>query len=180
MNKSDAIHRMVEQFQAIPRSWAETICEKLEEYHTLPMWGTMFIVDDWYGERLMQNSTIQLESGEDGYNEEMDSEMIGEHRINDTNAYIYEIDEQYVIGIHGAGWDFYDGIWDTIYEIMELEWHEHEHNFVDGECTGEDCYASEPKKIFQIVIEGGCLRNVDNLPEGWDYELIDLDEKAGI
>lgn len=35
----------------------------------------------------------------------------------------------------------------------------------------------EPKaeQTIKITIEGGCLQDVENLPAGWDYELVDLD-----
>ncbi len=34
-------------------------------------------------------------------------------------------------------------------------------------------------KTIVIEIQGGVLIDVRNLPEGWDYELIDWDDKTG-
>ena len=55
--------------------------------------------------------------------------MSGAHRIldkdgNATAAYIYGIADDYVIGINGAGWNFYDGVWDKLYDVCGIRWHE--------------------------------------------------------
>lgn len=31
-------------------------------------------------------------------------------------------------------------------------------------------------KVIKIIIEGGIVQDVHNLPEGWSYEVDDLDE----
>lgn len=59
----------------------------------------------------------------------IDEEMAGACCIldkegNPTAAYIYEIDGRYVLGINGAGWDFYDGVWDKLYDLCGIKWHE--------------------------------------------------------
>lgn len=41
----------------------------------------------------------------------------------------------------------------------------------------DECNATkEPEKNIIITIEGGCLRDVEGLPEGWTYTLNDLDD----
>lgn len=32
-----------------------------------------------------------------------------------------------------------------------------------------------PNKTIKITVKGGCVQEVENLPEGWDYELDDQD-----
>jgi hypothetical protein len=58
-----------------------------------------------------------------------DEEMAGARCILDehgnvTAAYIYDITDDYVIGVHGAGWNFYDGVWDKLYDLCGIRWHE--------------------------------------------------------
>lgn len=86
----------------------------------LPMWGTMWIVNfDIWGEKLYKNSS-PMDENVDGFDEEME----GQSYINGIpSVYIYEIDGTYVIGVHGAGWDFYDGVWDKLYDFFGLKWH---------------------------------------------------------
>ena len=62
----------------------------------------------------------------------INEEMSGAHRIldkdgNPTAAYIYVIADEYVIGINGAGWGFYHGVWDKLYDVCGIRWHEYAH-----------------------------------------------------
>jgi hypothetical protein len=42
-------------------------------------------------------------------------------------AYIYEVAAEHVISINGAGWNFYDGVWDKLYDVCGMRWHEYAH-----------------------------------------------------
>ena len=39
--------------------------------------------------------------------------------------HIYEVAGEYVVGVHGAGWNFYDGVWDRLYDVCGIRWHEY-------------------------------------------------------
>lgn len=57
------------------------------------------------------------------YEEYTDEEMDGANCVldkdgNRTGLYVYEIGDEYVIGVNGAGWNFYDGIWDRLYDML--------------------------------------------------------------
>lgn len=59
----------------------------------------------------------------------INEEMAGERCILDcsgdtTPVFLYEIDGTYLIGIHGAGWNFYEGVWDMLYDLLGINWHE--------------------------------------------------------
>lgn len=133
MTKSEAVHAFVERdFNAIPLDWVKAVAEmKGEEIHTWPMWGTMWIVDNHTGEQLMKASHSVYSSLDEATEAEpsgdpqdyVDEEMGGALKIADTAAFIYEIDGQYVVGINGAGWDFYNGVWNKLYDLLGLEWH---------------------------------------------------------
>jgi len=144
MTKTEAIKKFVERdFSGIPQEWVQIVMEKKDIYESLPMWGTMWIVDNFLGKRLMKNA-IQVIEPEECAKEnkthdknttcdicEDYEEMISAYNIKDkdgdgTAAYIYDIDGTYVMGIHGAGWNFYDGVWDKLYDKLGLglEWHD--------------------------------------------------------
>lgn len=160
MNKEEAIKKWVDDMGAIPQSWVGCVLEHIDnDYRTLPMWGTMFIVSEFDGEKLLNNSRVMVYEKEDidlddieskegkqareevekaieGDNfllleDYIDEEISGERCILDKNgkptaAYIYEVDGSYVVGINGAGWNFYDGVWDRLYDVAELHWHKEE------------------------------------------------------
>lgn len=161
MTKEDAIKKWVNQeFSALPQDWAERLFVSFNGYHPdLPMWGTMWIPNEFDAEKFINNSRrmvsraedIDLDEIEEKEGEErrkevekaieeddysvteayVDEEMAGELCVLDTDGdptavYIYELDDQYIIGVNGAGWDFYDGVWDRLYDVAGLHWHSEE------------------------------------------------------
>jgi len=59
----------------------------------------------------------------------IDEEMSGERCVldkdgNTTAMFVYEIEGEYLLGVNGAGWNFYDGVWDKLYDLLGLKWHE--------------------------------------------------------
>lgn len=159
MTKEDAIKKWVKQeFSSISQDWAERLFISFNGYAPkLPMWGTMWVVNQFDGEKFMANSRrmvsdtsdIDLEEVEENqglekrkqvekdledgqlsdlYDEYVDEEMAGELNVLDkdgspTAVYIYELDDEYIIGVNGAGWDFYDGVWNKLYDVADLHWH---------------------------------------------------------
>lgn len=114
---SDAVHKMVErEFHPVPQEWVRIVMESEGENHALPMWNTMWFVDKFVWDRLYDASKVA-----DG---KEDEEMEGERRLKKcSNVYLYEIGDEYLVGIHGAGFSFYDYIWPAIYKTLGLEWH---------------------------------------------------------
>ncbi|MFA5376159.1 MAG: hypothetical protein WC455_10490 [Dehalococcoidia bacterium] len=43
-----------------------------------------------------------------------------------TNIFIYEVRGEYVLGVHAYGFDFYNGVWDRLYDTLGLNWHSEE------------------------------------------------------
>jgi hypothetical protein len=116
MTKGDPVREFVKRFQEIPTDRVRIVAEHhSDEYYRFPMWGTMFLPDDWLGRRLWNHSRVVKDESD---------EMHGEHQIGDTPAYIYKIDCRFVVGVHAAGWDFYEGLWDKLYDLAGLAWHE--------------------------------------------------------
>jgi hypothetical protein len=152
--KKEAIELFVNRdLNAVPQEWVRKVAEADSGYPSLPMWGTMWIVDTHIGERLIQHSRVMAESKDDiqlddiedeaertkvekaikaddwtVLEEYIDEEMAYEHCVLDkdgrpTALFVYEIGDEYVIGVNGAGWNFYDGVWDRLYDLLDLQWH---------------------------------------------------------
>jgi hypothetical protein len=156
MNKIEAIEEFVKRdFNSVPQEWVKIVAEHESEYPNLPMWGTMWIVDNFLGEQLMEKSRMlvydkeeidvdsiedeaerkalqaRIDDPDDYMEEYVDEEMSNERAVLDkdgdpTAMFIYEIGDEYVVGIHGAGWNFYDGVWNRVYDTLGLKWHEEE------------------------------------------------------
>jgi hypothetical protein len=157
MTKSEAVHKFVDRdMNSIPLDWVQAVAEqKGEEIYAWPMWGTMFMVDDFIVDQLklrrMAGSAeeIDLDAIQDEEERKnvaqaianlkaeciswaetallenyVNEEMAGADNIIGTAAYLYEVDGRKLIGINGAGWNFYDGVWDRIYDMVGLEWHD--------------------------------------------------------
>lgn len=158
MTKAEAVKEFVKcELNAVPQEWVRIVAEeKGDFYDALPMWGTMWIVDPWIGEKLMDHSRvmvgsiseIELDDIEDpaerkrvkkAIKEEdwsvledyIDEDMQHQRCVLDkdgraTALFVYEVADEYVIGVNGAGWDFYDGVWDRLYDLMGMQWHDAE------------------------------------------------------
>lgn len=126
MTKKEAVVQFAQlRFEPIPTEWVRIIAEHECEYPTLPMWGTMWQIDGYRGEQLMDKAHVMNPQTNEGD----DEEMAGAYNVRDiygqaTAVYVYEIDGRYLIGVHGAGWDFYDGVWDMLYDVYGMNWHD--------------------------------------------------------
>lgn len=153
MTKEEAIKRWVEQeLNGLSQDWVERLFISFNGYAPkLPMWGTMWILNQFDGEKFFENSRVmahdvsdiedddirskvEKEVENDDYStweDYIDEEMAGERCVldkdgNPTAAFIYELDGEYIIGVNGAGWNFYDGVWDRLYDAAGLHWHKEE------------------------------------------------------
>jgi hypothetical protein len=145
--KREAIEAFVSRdFSPIPQEWVNIVAEaKGWDNQPLPMWGTMWFVNfDSWGEKLYEAS-VEVCAPEECENNQAENktddhfcdwcedyeEMLGARNFKDkdgngTAIYVYEIEGQYLIGVNGAGWDFYVGVWDKLYDFFGLEWHDKE------------------------------------------------------
>jgi hypothetical protein len=157
MNKQEAIKKFVQEMNPIPQEWVQIVAEHNGEYPRLPMWGTMWFPSAFDAEKMWKNSRVMAESKEEidldqledierkkvekaieeddwlVLEEYVDEEMAYEHNVLDkdgdtTAVYIYEVGDEYVIGVNGAGWNFYDGVWDKLYDTCGLHWHKGEND----------------------------------------------------
>ena len=80
------------------------------------MWGTMFRVTDPVDKRGIQALLKPVEDEED--------ELYGTNEVGETGISAFEIDGELVLGINGAGYDFYEDHWIPLYEALGYGWHE--------------------------------------------------------
>lgn len=119
--KEEAIEAFVKELNEVPQSWVQKIIEAEGDFKALPMWGTMWFID-WDLSSHIKKMT------EENFGDDFDEEMEGEMVVVDTDGsptriYYYEVEDEKLIGIHAAGWNFYNGIWDKLYDILGLKWH---------------------------------------------------------
>jgi hypothetical protein len=123
MTKKDAAQRWIREFNAIPQEllllvlqadpnciWEVTQREETDDepMDFFPMWATMWsfgecIDNDW----LEHSDNIK--------------------RVSGCGIRVYETSIPqlpYVLGIDGAGYDFYEAHWIPLYEERGLRWHE--------------------------------------------------------
>ena len=129
MTKLEAIKEFVaREMQHVPQEWVQIIAEKNGQYPRLGMWGTCFIVDNFLGELFLKHAVEMRNYDEDNPDEDnVDVRMAGEMRIGDTAAYLHEVADEWVISIDGAGFHFYDGVWDRLYDLLGLSDNNNEH-----------------------------------------------------
>jgi hypothetical protein len=114
--KYEAAERLVTGFSAIPTEWAQIVAEQTgAEFYGI-MWGTMFLVNDPVDKRRIQALLQPVEDEED--------ELYGTQEVGDTGISAFDIDGELVLGINGAGYDFYEHHWIPLYEALGYAWHE--------------------------------------------------------
>jgi hypothetical protein len=80
------------------------------------MWGTMFLVNDQVDKRRIQALLHPVTDEED--------DLYGCQEVGQTGISAFDIDGQLVLGINGAGYDFYEHHWIPLYEALGYGWHE--------------------------------------------------------
>lgn len=80
---------------------------EVERDSFLPMWWTMWMFGD---------------TCDDYWLKDEENRQI----MADCGFRIYEIEEGFIFGIDGAGYDFYDAHWIPLYKARGLQWHEYE------------------------------------------------------
>lgn len=156
MTKNEAVRDFVaRELSGVPTEWVRIAAKEDDEYPSLPMWGTMFLVDGFLGESILKRTRRMAYGVEDLAGDDFDSaewtkiqkaikeedwdvlseyvdeEMAGELCVLDkdgytTGIYLYEVGGEYAIGIHGAGFNFYDRVWPSLYDTLGLQWHDQE------------------------------------------------------
>jgi len=118
MNKKEATQRLVDGFSSVPQDWVQAVSDKNGDDFYGVMWGTMFIVNDAVDERRIRDLLTPVTDEDD--------EMYGTQKVSGTGIYAWDVGDKLVLGINGAGYDFYESHWIPLYETLEYNWHEKE------------------------------------------------------
>ncbi|MCA9068800.1 MAG: hypothetical protein KDA84_07755 [Planctomycetaceae bacterium] len=120
-----AVHRLVDSFSQIPARWIEKLSHDsdLDGPIALPMWGTLFAPNNPADVSNITNLLKKFEPNID--NDEMATlALSGWQEVADTGIYAREFDDELLLGIHGAGYDFYDHHWSKLYDALGYQWHD--------------------------------------------------------
>lgn len=122
---------MVNTMSYIPYGWLEIVRDSQNDYFSLPMWGTVWVAGDNKGcfEDLMKEYDLENEKDEEKLIEDEGEECAtlifdGWRELGDSGVFAREFDDELLIGIHGAGYNFYDAHWEPLYDAVGYRWHE--------------------------------------------------------
>jgi len=113
-SKRQAIERLVDSFSHLSSDWMAKIAPDLP----LPMWGMLFVPKDPCDARNLEKLLRPIEDDID--------ELYGFpwQEVGDTGIYAAEVDDELVLGIHGAGYSFHAEHWSKLYDALGYHWHE--------------------------------------------------------
>jgi hypothetical protein len=80
------------------------------------MWGTMFLVNDPVDKERIHALLHPVTDEED--------DLYGSQEVGQTGIFAFAIDDELVLGLNGAGHDFYEHHWIPLYEALGYGWHE--------------------------------------------------------
>jgi hypothetical protein len=104
---------LVDSFSAIPTEWVKIVTGS--PLYGI-MWGTMFIVGDPVDKQRIHALRRPVTDEED--------DLYGCQEVGQTGIYAFDVDGQLVLGINGAGYDFYEHHWIPLYEALGYSWHD--------------------------------------------------------
>jgi len=120
ISREEATHQLVDSFSQIPARWIEELAQARGEFLPLPMWGTLFVPDDHADIRSIRRLFRPITVSDEDDQAFADA---GWREVADTGIYAVEFDGEMLLGIHGAGYNFYDHHWSKLYQALGYHWH---------------------------------------------------------
>jgi|CXWL01.1.fsa_nt_gi hypothetical protein len=120
VSRDDATRRLVDSFSQIPTRWIEELAQARGAFLPLPMWGTVFMPNDTADVSNIQRLLRSIETTD---NDDEAFADAGWREVTDTGIYAIEFDGGLLLGIHGAGYSFYDHHWSKLYDALGYHWH---------------------------------------------------------
>lgn len=119
-SREEAIRRLVDSFSLVPSRWIEELSKAHGEFLPLPMWGTVFIPSDMVDCRRIEGLLRPINASDE---EEQAFADANWREVAETGIYAVEFDGELLLGIHGAGYSFYDHHWSKLYDALGYHWH---------------------------------------------------------
>ena len=118
--KRTAVRDLVASFSPIPARWIDDLAAHHGEFVPLPMWGTLFLPQNSCDVanigKLLRD--LRVESDDDAT-----FAAAGWQEVARTGILAREFDDELLLGIHGAGYDFYEAHWSGLYDALGYRWH---------------------------------------------------------
>ncbi|MDB5391196.1 MAG: hypothetical protein JWM11_6842 [Planctomycetaceae bacterium] len=120
--KRSAVSRLVESFATIPAKWIEELAEHRGNSIAMPMWGSVFVSSDRADQRAIAALLQPLTEEDD--DERATLAASGWSEVGTTGVLALSLDEELILGVHGAGYDFFSAHWEPLYDQLGYHWHE--------------------------------------------------------
>ena len=115
--RRNAVRRLVGSFSNLPSRWFEQLSDNQVP---LPMWGWLFVVNELADAGNIEKLLRQIEEEDE---ESQSFAAAGWRQVDETGIYAIEFDDELILGIHGAGYDFYSHHWSPLYDALGYQWH---------------------------------------------------------
>ena len=112
----------MESFSSIPSRWIGELAVHRGENLALPMWGTLFMPGNSVDVRNMERLLIDLPPNVGSDRDDLLSS--GWKQVGNTGVLACQFDDELLLGIDGAGYDFYGEHWEPLYVALGYHWHE--------------------------------------------------------
>ena len=117
----EAVHRLVDSFSQIPTRWVQELAHLKHNYLPFPMWGTLFMPLDHVDVDRIERLFKTIECDDDGDLQELRD--AGWHAVGETGIIAIYFEDELLLGIHGAGYGFYEAHWAPLYTALDYHWH---------------------------------------------------------
>ena len=87
----------------------------------MPMWGTLFVPNESADVSNIEKLLVEIQPNDE---EDEAFASAGWMEVSDTGIYAIEFDDELLLGIHGAGYDFFTEHWSRLYDALGYRWHE--------------------------------------------------------
>lgn len=88
----------------------------------MPMWGSVFVPSDRADQRAIAALLQPLRREDDDDLTALATS--GWSEVGTTGVLALSLDEELILAVHGAGYDFFSAHWEPLYDQLGYHWHE--------------------------------------------------------
>lgn len=114
------VEELLWSFSAIPTRWIAGLRDAWRDPIALPMWGELYLICDGSVAEHLRSAAVDIESDSDDL---IELAYSGWQMVGDSGVLIREFDDELLLGIHGAGYDFFEAHWVPLYDALGYQWH---------------------------------------------------------